>query len=94
MGWSEGKGLGAKGTGIVNPIKAESARVDKNSKTLGLGADKETVDGENSADPAANGSGGADNMMIENFRALNKMKYNQKLDARRAGWKLAANRRR
>ena len=39
MGWESGKGLGAKGTGITEPIKADTNNIKDFKSGIGVGSD-------------------------------------------------------
>jgi RNA-binding protein 5/10 len=62
MGWTEGTGLGAEGTGIVNPIAAGSY-----AEGVGIGAGSMKVVGEDIGGKEDDGSYRAYVMKVKNF---------------------------
>lgn len=75
MGWSEGTGLGAEGTGIVEPVKAQSY-----AEGVGLGAGTAKVVGE---DIGGKDDDGSYRAYVNKVKAVARGRYENELSSDR-----------
>ena len=75
MGWREGSGLGAKGTGIATPVTADDGQTTK----VGIGLTAALGSGGAAADDANSGLGD----MVSSFRASHSGDYHRRIQSDR-----------